>query len=161
MEPDGRQTGRRLAILAGVTILPVLALAFFMIVRDALQEHGRYLQQLQATTRAAAQTVDVEIRRLQAIVETLREAPKLREHDLPAFYGFAKRAISDYPGSRIVLYEPSGHIVFATNLPFEQRQSLTAISTTIQRVAEPGGRSFPTCSPRRPPGPPRSPSSCR
>ncbi|MGC1411585.1 MAG: GAF domain-containing protein [Acetobacteraceae bacterium] len=127
---------RRLAILAGVTILPVLALAFFMIVRDALQEHGRYLQQLQATTRAAAQTVDVEIRRLQAIVETLREAPKLREHDLPAFYGFAKRAISDYPGSRIVLYEPSGHIVFATNLPFEQRQSLTAISTTIQRVAE-------------------------
>ena len=49
-----------------------------MIVRDALQERGRYLQQLQATTRAAALTVDVEIRRLQAIVETLSEAPKLR-----------------------------------------------------------------------------------
>ena len=128
---------RRLAILVGVTILPVLAFAAFMIVRDALQEHGRYLQQLQATTRAAAQTVDVEVRRLQAIVETLSESPKLRERDrdLRGFYGFAKAAVSGYPGTRIVLYDPSGYIVFATNLPFEA-QSLSAISTTVQRVAE-------------------------
>jgi hypothetical protein len=110
-------TVRRLAILAGVTILPVLALAVFMIVRDALQEHNRYLQQLQATTRAVAQTVDVEIHRLQAIVETLRESPKLREHerDLRGFYGFAKAAVAGHPGTRIVLYEPSGRIA-ARNL---------------------------------------------
>ena len=92
---------RRLAILVGATILPVLAFAVFMIVRDALQERGRYLQQLQATTRAAALTIDVEVRRLQAIVETLSEAPKLRERDLPGFYSFAKAAVQDQPGARV------------------------------------------------------------
>jgi signal transduction histidine kinase len=130
---------RRLAILAGATILPVLALAVFMIVRDALQEHDRFLQQLQATTRAAAQTVDVEVRRLQAIVETLRESPKLRERerDLRGFYGFAKAAVSAYPGTRIVLYDLSGHVVFATNLPFDgPAPPPTAIPTTLQRVVE-------------------------
>jgi hypothetical protein len=129
---------RRVAILAGATILPVLAFAAFMIVRDALQEHDRYLQQLQATTHAAAQTVDVEIRRLQAIVETLRESPKLseRERDLRGFYGFAKAAVSGQPDTRIVLYDPSGRVVLATNLPFAQPAPPTAIPTTVQHVAE-------------------------
>ena len=109
-----------------------------MIVRDALLAHAQYLQQLQATTRAAAQTVDVEIHRLQAIVETLSQSPKLqeRERDLRGFYGFAKAAVSGYADTRIVLYDLSGRIVFATNLPFEEPLSQTAISATVQRAAE-------------------------
>ena len=127
---------RRLAILVGATILPVLSFAVFIIVRDALQAHAQYLQQLQATTHAAAQTVDVGIHRLQAVVETLRESPKLkeRERDLRGFYGFAKAVVSGYADTRIVLYHPSGRIVFATNLPFEEPLSQTAISATVQRV---------------------------
>jgi signal transduction histidine kinase len=129
---------RRLVILVGATILPVLSFAVFIIVRDALQAHAQYLQQLQATTHAAAQTVDVGIHRLQAVVETLRESPKLkeRERDLRGFYGFAKAAVSVYADTRIVLYHPSGRIVFATNLPFEEPLSQTAISATVQRVRE-------------------------
>jgi signal transduction histidine kinase len=130
---------RRVAILAGATILPVLAFTAFMIVRDALQARAQYLQQLQATTWAVAATVDVEIRRLQAIVETLSEAPKLkdeRERDLRGFYGFAKAAVHDQPGARILLYEPSGRTVFATNLPFGDPLPATAIPKIVQRVAE-------------------------
>jgi hypothetical protein len=129
---------RRLAILVGATILPVLAFAVFMIVRDALQERGRYLQQLQATTRAAALTIDVEVRRLQAIVETLGEAPKLRERDLPGFYSFAKAAVQDQPGARVLLYEPSGRVVLATNLPFGDPSPATAIPKLVERVAATG-----------------------
>ena len=129
---------RRLAILVGATILPVLAFAVFMIVRDALQERGRYLQQLQATTRAAALTIDVEVRRLQAIVETLSEAPKLRERDLPGFYSFAKAAVQDQPGARVLLYEPSGRVVLATNLPFGDPSPATAIPKLVERVAATG-----------------------
>ncbi len=130
---------RRLAILAGVTILPVLALAVFMIVRDALQERGRYLQQLEATTLAGARTVDVEIRRLQAIVETLREAPALRASDLDLvrFYRFAKAAVSGQPNTRVVLFDPSVRVVFATNLPFEGTwPPSAAIQKLVQRVKE-------------------------
>ncbi len=125
----------RVAILVSVAILPILAFSVFMIVREAEQARDRYLQQLEATTRASAQTIDVEIRRLQAIVETLREGPKLRERDLPGFYGFAKAAVAEQPGVRIALYDPSGGIVFATNLPFGERVPPTAIRPMVERVA--------------------------
>ena len=108
----------RLTFLVLAAVLPVLAFAAFMIVHNAQVQRIQYEDQLQDTARATMLAIDAEVSHEMAILTTLTHTGELRDRNWRAFYDLAKSAIADQPDARIGLYDPSGHVLLSTFVPF-------------------------------------------
>src|ERR1700747_1919675 len=101
----------RVAILVAALMMPILTFSTFMVVREALVQRDRLIEQIRTATLAASQAVDIEVERLQAIADTLARSPMLNQRDFSDFYALAKAAVRQQEGTRIVLYEASGQAI--------------------------------------------------
>ncbi len=120
-----RQLGFNLGIRAwlitfGVmAALPVLLFAGLAAERVANAERMATMVQLNHRTEAATNKVERYLQSLWDLAVTLAEAPSLQTGDLPAFYGFAKRAMdAGKVGRSVVLVDPTGQMLLNTRRPF-------------------------------------------
>jgi PAS domain S-box-containing protein len=127
---------RLLAMLMLMAILPMLAFAAFLVLRDSQTQRELYLRQLQATARAISSAVDNEAGRQFAILVSLRGTQFLKSHDWAAFYDAAKEAVADEPGARVAVIEPSGAIVLSTLVPYGTTLPKSAALEFLRRVVE-------------------------
>ena len=127
---------RRLTYLVIIAVLPMLAFSALMIASYSQSQRAIYMQQFQATTRATSVDIDAEIARDQAILETLRVSPEVKNHDWREFYDFAKATVADEPDLRINVFDPSGQMIMTTLAPFGTNLPRTGSPEAIQIVLD-------------------------
>ena len=125
---------RRLAFLVLATLLPVLAFAAFMIVYNARDDRIQYEHQLQETTRVTMLAIDTALSNQITILATLSHTGELRSRNWHAFYNLAKSAIADQPDARMGVYDPSGHIILSTFVPFGTDLNMSGSPDAVRNV---------------------------
>jgi PAS domain S-box-containing protein len=109
---------RRLALLVVACVLPVWIAAGFLLYYNFRSRRALTEQRMLETARALTMVVDREIATMQASLNALATTPSLVNADLPAFYRQARVVREAYPGSDILLADPTGQELINTFLPF-------------------------------------------
>jgi signal transduction histidine kinase/ActR/RegA family two-component response regulator len=107
----------RLTLLTLVTVLPLVALASFAILRAVDAQRAQIQGDVGARVDNLLADVDRQISSIQAELQVLAVSPSLREGDFPAF-DRQMRAALEIRGTSIVLHDTRGQQLLSTNRPF-------------------------------------------
>src|SRR5215472_1818261 len=107
----------RLTMLTLVTVLPLVALASFAILRAVEAQRAQIQRDVRERVHNLLADVDRQISAIQAELQVLAASPSLKEGDFLAFYR-QMRAALEIRGTSIVLHDTKGQQLLSTNRPF-------------------------------------------
>jgi PAS domain S-box-containing protein len=135
----------QLVLLVLAVVLPLLALAAVMFLRDVQFQRAAVERGMKDTARALSLALDREVGKLHAVLETLAASPSLDSRDFKSFNELALRATEQRKDSRIVLFDRSGQQIINTLRPFGA--SLPNILQEARKSPEATEGSLPLGSP--------------
>jgi signal transduction histidine kinase/CheY-like chemotaxis protein len=107
----------RLTMLALVTVLPLVALSSFAILRTVDDDRAQMQRDVAERAESLLGDVDRQISAIQAELQVLAVSPSLQDGDFPAF-DRQMRAALKIRGTSIVLHDTKGQQLLSTNRPF-------------------------------------------
>jgi PAS domain S-box-containing protein len=124
--------GAHLTLFATIIALPLLALLGVMLHRSTVQEHQRLERMIDQEVDELVASVDRDIERRIAVLQTLATAPALSAEDWPAFHAQATASL----GGRnyLVLLAADGRQLVNTYVPHGQEPAFTGNPSTIEAV---------------------------
>jgi PAS domain S-box-containing protein len=120
--------------LAVAAALPVLLFAGVTAQRLATAERQAMVTKLEHRSEEATDKFERYLHSLQELAITLAASRSVQTGDLPAFYDFARRTVeATRLGRAVVLLDPGGKLLLATNQPFGNALPITG---TMEILAE-------------------------
>ena len=107
----------RLVILGLVTVLPLLGLASFAMIRTVDNERTRIERDVGERVDGLLADLDREITSIQAELRVLAVSPSLQTGDFASFDREMREALK-VQGTSIVLHDTTGQQLLSTNRPF-------------------------------------------
>ena len=107
----------RLTILTLATVLPLVSVGGFAVIRTVDDQKVRVEQDVAKTVDSLLGDIDRQIIAIEAELQVLAVSPSLQAEDLYAFYQQMNAALS-LQGSAIVLLDTKGQQLLSTNQPF-------------------------------------------
>jgi PAS domain S-box-containing protein len=119
-------------VLFGVIIaVPLLVLLAALLYRSAVQEHDRLERLIGQELDELVATVDRDIERRAAVLQTLAAAPSLEARDWAAFHAQAKASLGR---NYLVLIDGEGRQLVNTGLPYGEAPAMTGNPETLEEV---------------------------
>ncbi|MBN9086266.1 MAG: PAS domain-containing protein [Reyranella sp.] len=119
-------------VLFGVIIaVPLLVLLAALLYRSAVQEHHRLERLIGQELDELVVTIDRDIERRTAVLQTLATAPALDARDWAAFHAQAKASLGR---NYLVLVDTEGRQLLNTYLPYGEAPTLTGDPATLEEV---------------------------
>lgn len=137
-ELGARTLSFQLGLLALATAIPLLVLAFLMVLQMVNQDRASIRQGLSTSARTLAGLVDNEIKVHAAIASTLATSPFVLTQNLPEFWLEAKKALKFVPGSWINVASPDGIIRMSTLVELGKPLPPHAAPELIERAFKTG-----------------------
>lgn len=106
-----------LAILAMLTIAPLVALSVWLLDRTVTERREDHVHQLRSLAATLAHAIDRDLRGWRETAEVLAATPQLQSRDLPAFHALAS-AIVEKSGGHFALIDRDGKQVLNTRVPY-------------------------------------------
>lgn len=137
MNPTGRKPPRawpaalHLVLFATIIALPLLVLLGAMLYRSAVQEQQRLERLIGQELGELTASVDRDIARRSAVLQTLATAPSLAAEDWPAFYLQAKASLGR---NYLVLVDAAGRQLVNTYVPHGQAPAFTGNPETVESM---------------------------
>ena len=137
-----------LVLFAAIIALPLLALLGAMFYRSAVQEHQRLERLIGQELDELTASIDRDIERRTAVLQTLATAPALASEDWAAFYLQAKASLGK---NYLVLIDAAGRQLVNTFVPHGEAPAFTGDPATIEsmRADDAAGRFRPVHQPGR------------
>jgi PAS domain S-box-containing protein len=117
-KPGQRTLRFRLACLVMACVLPVCAIAGFVVHYDYQQKQILTEQRVLETARALSMVVDQQLATMQASTMALATSHFLVSGDLAAFHRQARAVLHEYPGATFTLADAVGQQLVNTSVPF-------------------------------------------
>lgn len=114
--------------------LPLIAVLSVLLMRNASDEEERVRQRMLTTLLRTIDSLDRDLDRHLAILQTLATSPALKNNNWPVFYDHAKAALEGR--SYVVLVDTTGRQIVNTFVPFGQAPAVTGDPETIKRMAK-------------------------
>jgi len=127
----------RLVILVLATVLPLVGLASFAMIRTVDAERARIERDAQERVAGLLADVDRQITSIQAELQVLAVSPSLQEGDFAGFDRQMREALK-IQGTSIVLHDTKAQQLLSTNRPFGQPLPRATNSEMHDRVVETG-----------------------
>jgi PAS domain S-box-containing protein len=125
----------RLAILVLATVLPLVGLASFAILRTVDSERAQLQRGVKDMVENLLADLDRQISSIHAELRVLATAPSLQTGDIPAFDRQMREALK-IQGTSIVLYDTQAQQLLSTNRPFGAPLPRATNSEMLNRVVE-------------------------
>lgn len=106
-----------LAVLAMLTIAPLVALSVWLLDRTVTERREDDLHQLRSLAETLAHAIDRDLRGWRETAEVLAETPQLKSRDLAGFHALAS-AIVEKSGGHFALIDREGRQVLNTRVPY-------------------------------------------
>jgi len=120
-----------LVLFAAIIALPLLAFLGAMFYRSAVQEHRRLERSIAQELDGLTASIDRDIERRIAVLQTLATAPALAAEDWPAFYQQAKASLGR---NYLVLTDAAGRQLVNTFVPHGTAPPLTGNPATVESM---------------------------
>jgi PAS domain S-box-containing protein len=120
-----------LVLFAAIIALPLLALLGAMFYRSAVQEHRRLERLIGQELDELTASIDRDIERRIAVLQTLATAPALAAEDWPAFYRQAKASLGK---NYLVLTDAAGRQLVNTFVPHGTAPPFTGNPATVESM---------------------------
>src|SRR6516164_9045246 len=127
----------RLVILVLATVLPLVGLASFAMIRTVDAERARIERDAQERVAGLLADVDRQITSIQAELQVLAVSPSLQEGDFAGFDRQMREALK-IQGTSIVLHDTKAQQLLSTNRPFGEPLPRATNSEMHDRVVETG-----------------------
>ena len=127
----------RLVILIMVTVLPLVGLASFAMLRTVDDERAQIQRDVRDRVEGLLADVDRWISSIQAELQVLAVSPNLQEGDFARFDRQMREALK-IQGTSIVLYDTNAQQLLSTNRPFGEPLPRATNSEMHDRVVETG-----------------------
>src|SRR5215472_5909656 len=127
----------RLVILVLVTVLPLVGLASFAMIRAVDDERTRIERDVGERVEGMLANVDREITSIQAELRVLAVSPSLQTGDFASFDREMREALK-VQGTSIVLRDTTGQQLLSTNRPFGEHLPLATNTEMHDRVVSTG-----------------------
>jgi len=127
----------RLVILVLATVLPLVGLASFAMIRTVDDERVRIQRDINERVENLLASVDREISSIQMELQVLAVSPSLQSGDFAAFDRQMREALK-IQGTSIVLHDTKAQQLLSTNRPFGERLPRATNSEMHDRVVETG-----------------------
>ncbi len=127
----------RLVILVLVTVLPLVGLASFAMIRTVDDERARIQRDVRQKVEDLLADVDRWISSVQAELQVLAVAPSLQEGNFAAFDRQMRSALK-VRGTSIVLHDTKGQQLLSTNRPFGEPLPRATNTEMHDRIVETG-----------------------
>jgi signal transduction histidine kinase len=124
--------------LVFASVLPVLIVTSFLIVRFFDQERRRLEQDTIATTRALGQAVDAELKGARSALLALSASPYLASGDFASFYVEALKIVKRLGVDNVVLSDINGQQLVNTLLPYGAPLPLHGDREPLRQVIKTG-----------------------
>jgi len=127
----------RLVILVLATVLPLVGLASFAMIRTVDDERARIQRDAQERVANLLADVDRQITSIQAELQVLAVSPSLQSGDFAAFDRQMREALK-IQGTSIVLHDTNAQQLLSTNRPFGEPLPRATNSEMHDRVVQTG-----------------------
>ena len=127
----------RLVILVLATVLPLVGLASFAMLRTVDDERARIQRDVRERVENLLADVDRQITSIQAELRVLAVSPSLQTGDLATFDRQMREALK-IQGTSIVLHDTKAQQLISTNRPFGEPLPHATNSEMLDRVVETG-----------------------
>lgn len=134
----GQSVRLTLGLLVVGSVLPVVAMATFVIWSYYQQQQIQISSDAISRVRAVSSAIDREFDSLEASLTALATSPLLARNDLAEFYAHTVLALANIDAESIELMDRSGQLLLSTNRPFGTPLPMVAKSELMQRVLETG-----------------------
>jgi PAS domain S-box-containing protein len=120
-----------LVLFATIIALPLLALLGAMLYRSSMQEHQRLERSIGQELDELTASIDRDIERRNAVLQTLATAPALAAEDWPTFYAQAKASLGR---NYLVLVDTAGRQLVNTYVPHGEAPAFTGNPETVESM---------------------------
>ncbi len=127
----------RLVILVLVTVLPLVGLSCFAMIRPVKDERTQIEHDARETVGNLLAELDRQISGIQAELQVLAVSPSLQSGDFAAFDGQMREALK-VQGTSIVLHDTKAQQLLSTNRPFGEPLPRATNSEMHDRIVETG-----------------------
>lgn len=127
-----------LAALVVGSVLPIAAVAAFLIVNFYQHERARLVESSISRARSLMAVVDHDIQSTQAALAALATARTLADDDLAAFHARALEVLTTLKVDSIVLLDADGGLLLSTRRPFGQALPRLAATPLLKRILASG-----------------------
>ena len=127
----------RLGILVLVTVLPLVGLSSFAMIRTVEDERTQIQRDARERVGNLLAELDRQISSIQAELQVLAVSPSLQSGDFAAFDGQMREALK-VQGTSIVLHDTKAQQLLSTNRPFGEPLPRATNSEMHDRVVETG-----------------------
>jgi hypothetical protein len=127
----------RLVILVLVTVLPLVGVASFVMIRTVDDERARIERDVRDRVESLLADVDRQISSIQAELRVLAVSPSLQTDDFAAFDRQMREALK-IQGTSIVLHDTEAQQLLSTNRPFGEPLPRATNREMHDRVVETG-----------------------
>ena len=127
----------RLVILVLATVLPLVGLAGFAMIRTVDDERARIERDAKQRVADLLANVDRQITSMQAELRVLAVSPSLQTSDFAAFDRHMREALK-IQGTSIALHDTKAHQLVSTTRPFGESLPYETNSEMLDRVVETG-----------------------
>lgn len=122
-----------LVLFAAIIALPLLALLGTMLYRSATQEHQRLERLIGQELDELTASLDRDVERRIAVLQTLATAPSLAAEDWPTFYQQAKASLGR---NYLVLLDAAGRQLLNTYVPYGQAPPFTGNPGNVESMRQ-------------------------
>jgi signal transduction histidine kinase/CheY-like chemotaxis protein len=127
----------RLVVLVLVTVLPLVALSSFAILRTVDNERSRIESEVRKRVESLLADVDREIRSVEVALQILASSPNLQNGDMEAFAGQIREALK-VQGLAIGLHDTTAEELVGTTRPYGELPARKTNRDTVDRVVRTG-----------------------
>jgi signal transduction histidine kinase/CheY-like chemotaxis protein len=127
----------RLVVLVLVTVLPLVALSSFAILRTVDNERSRIERDVRERVESLLADVDREIRSVQVSLQILASSPNLQSGDMAAFASQIREALK-VQGLAIGLHDATAEELVSTTRPYGELPARKTNRETVDRVVRTG-----------------------
>jgi len=122
-----------LVLFAAIIALPLLALLGAMLYRSSMQEYQRLERLIGQELDELIASIDRDVERRNAVLQTLAASPALASEDWPAFYVQAKASLGR---NYLVLTDTAGRQLVNTYVPYGQAPAFTSNPAAIENIRQ-------------------------
>jgi PAS domain S-box-containing protein len=130
----GYSTATHLILFALIVAIPLLLLVGVLLYRSVTFESEQVRQRLGQALGALADSLDRDIDRRFAILETLSTSPLLAAEDWPAFYEQARASLRGR--AYLVVIDGTGRQMINTFVPYGTEPTMTGDPATLQKIRQ-------------------------
>jgi signal transduction histidine kinase len=127
----------RLVVLVLVTVLPLVALSSFAILRTVDNERSRIERDVRERVESLLADVDREIRSVQVSLQILASSPNLQSGDMAGFASQIREALK-VQGLAIGLHDATAEELVSTTRPYGELPARKTNRETVDRVVRTG-----------------------